>query len=367
MKTKISRFPALGLAVVAVLAIPNAQPTTASAQTTAVTYQGRLNDGANPASGKYDFRFAVYDATNSGNIVVGPITNAAVAVTNGLFTTLMDFGTGPVSAQAIWLDLAVRTNGGAGDFTPLTPRTPVTPVPLAYFANTASNLSGTLPASQLGGTLPLAQLPGAVVTNNAANATLAGTFTGNGAGMANVNAAAVNGLNATNFWQTGGNAGTAAGANFIGTTDNQPLEMWANGARALRLEPISNSPFYSNIVNVIGGSSANAVMPGVVGATISGGGGAFYVTASNRTNSVTADFGTIGGGVGNSVGGAYSGIGGGNKNSIQAGPPMPPSAAACSTLSRPMPPLRPSGAVMRMPSRPTQLMPPLRVAGSIPS
>jgi len=29
------------------------------AQTTAFTYQGRLNDGANPASGNYDLRFTI--------------------------------------------------------------------------------------------------------------------------------------------------------------------------------------------------------------------------------------------------------------------------------------------------------------------
>ena len=36
------------------------------AQGTAFTYQGRLNDGANPASGIYDLRFTIYDAVNNG-------------------------------------------------------------------------------------------------------------------------------------------------------------------------------------------------------------------------------------------------------------------------------------------------------------
>ena len=34
----------------------------ALAQGTAFTYQGRLNDGGNPANGSYDLRFALYDA-----------------------------------------------------------------------------------------------------------------------------------------------------------------------------------------------------------------------------------------------------------------------------------------------------------------
>jgi len=38
-------------------------------------------------------------------------------------------------------------------------------------------------------------------------------------------------------WLTSGNAGTTAGSNFLGTTDNQPLELHVNNTRALRLEP----------------------------------------------------------------------------------------------------------------------------------
>ena len=38
-------------------------------------------------------------------------------------------------------------------------------------------------------------------------------------------------------WSLTGNAGTAPGTNFLGTTDNEALELRANGKRALRLEP----------------------------------------------------------------------------------------------------------------------------------
>ena len=44
-------------------------------------------------------------------------------------------------------------------------------------------------------------------------------------------------LGPTNVWQTGGNSGTTPGTHFLGTTDNQALELNVNGARALRLEP----------------------------------------------------------------------------------------------------------------------------------
>ena len=38
-------------------------------QGTAFTYQGRLTDNGNPATGNYDLRFAVYDANTVGNPV----------------------------------------------------------------------------------------------------------------------------------------------------------------------------------------------------------------------------------------------------------------------------------------------------------
>src|SRR5262245_4567226 len=38
----------------------------AVAQTTSFTYQGKLNDGANPASGNYDMQFKLFDTTTIG-------------------------------------------------------------------------------------------------------------------------------------------------------------------------------------------------------------------------------------------------------------------------------------------------------------
>ena len=42
-----------------------------------------------------------------------------------------------------------------------------------------------------------------------------------------------------NAWKTGGNSGTSpTNGNFLGTADNQPLELAVNGQRALRIEHI---------------------------------------------------------------------------------------------------------------------------------
>jgi hypothetical protein len=138
----------------------------------------------------------------------------------------------------------------------------------------------------------------------------------NGGGLTNVNASLLQGLDSTSFWKTSGNGGTTPGVNFIGTSDNQPLELHVNGLRVLRLEPTANIANYSNIVNVIGGSPVNYVSNGVRGATIAGGGAANYFGSSS--NSVTADFGTVGGGYQNSITALalVATIGGGAKNTV---------------------------------------------------
>ena len=71
--------------------------------------------------------------------------------------------------------------------------------------------------------------------------------------------------------------------------------------------------------NVIEGAAVNYVAAGVVGATI-GGGGATNYGASAVTNSVAADFGTVGGGGNNTIQASArdAAIGGGYYNTIQA-------------------------------------------------
>jgi hypothetical protein len=103
-------------------------------------------------------------------------------------------------------------------------------------------------------------------------------------------------------WMLSGNSGTTPGTNFIGTSDNQALEFKVNNTRALRIEPDATSP------NIIGGFSGNSVTGGVWGATISGGG------QSGNINSVTATFGTVGGGVGNTASSFSATVGGGEFN-----------------------------------------------------
>ncbi|MGC9943977.1 MAG: tail fiber domain-containing protein [Verrucomicrobiota bacterium] len=133
-----------------------------SAQGTAFTYQGQLSDNGIPASGSFDLQFVLYNGSQFGSQAGPSLTNSGVSVTNGLFTTTLDFGAGIFTGTNLWLDISVRTNG-AGAFNELLPRQPLTPTPYSVMANSASNLLGEI---------PLAQLPGAVLTNDESNAVL---------------------------------------------------------------------------------------------------------------------------------------------------------------------------------------------------
>ncbi|HEX4646412.1 MAG TPA: hypothetical protein VH598_12480, partial [Verrucomicrobiae bacterium] len=170
------------LALLAALCL---QPHTLHAQGTAFTYQGRLNDGTNAANGIYDLRFALYDAASAGTQQGGLLTNAATAVSNGLFSVTLDFG-GQFPGAARWLEIAVRTNGG-GAFATLSPRQAIPTVP---YAITAGNVTGLINGGAIvGGTITSAQLAAGTVTaaNIASNSITAGQLA-SGAAAANLNA-----------------------------------------------------------------------------------------------------------------------------------------------------------------------------------
>jgi hypothetical protein len=64
----------------------------AHAQGTAISYQGRLDDGGSPATGLYDFTFHVFDAAVDGTDLagpLGPLPYDAVPVTNGFTPELI--------------------------------------------------------------------------------------------------------------------------------------------------------------------------------------------------------------------------------------------------------------------------------------
>ncbi|HAV61163.1 MAG TPA: hypothetical protein DCY13_02220 [Verrucomicrobiales bacterium] len=310
-------------------------------QGTAISYNGHLSSGGAPASGFHDLRFILFNAEVGGSQVGIMLTNSTVGVSNGVFTTTLDFGPGIFDGTALWLELAVRPSGAAQPFDPLAPRQPMLPAP---YAITAGNLTGTLSADQLTGTLPSSRLAGtygnAVTFEHAGN-----SFTGDGAGLFALNAgnletgtvpearlpASVSLLGQTiegseiadgtitaadldaittsaAFWRATGNRGTDPSLNFLGSIDFRPFELRVNNTRAFRVQPMVNiGP------NLVGGHHDNAVAPGFGGATIGGGG------APGFPNEVKQNFGTVGGGQDNIVSAQGATIGGGEGNRVAAG------------------------------------------------
>ena len=91
MKTENKSIATFGaLALLALLTL-NPQFSTAFAQGTAFTYQGRLYDGVNPANGTYEILFRPFGVLTGGSQLTIP-NDRLVVVSNGLFTTTMDFG-----------------------------------------------------------------------------------------------------------------------------------------------------------------------------------------------------------------------------------------------------------------------------------
>jgi hypothetical protein len=191
----------------------------AHAQTPVFTYQGRLADAAgNPAAGAYDFTFKLFDALSGGTQVGATFATNALPIAQGSFSVPLNFGAGAFPGADRWLEIAVRTNNG-GAFTLLLPRQPVTSTPYALRALEAGS-AGALAAGAVGGA---ALQNGAVDSSKIADGaiTLADlSFT----------------VASNTFWRLAGNSGTSPATQFLGTLDNQPLELRVNNQRALRLD-----------------------------------------------------------------------------------------------------------------------------------
>jgi hypothetical protein len=113
----------------------------ALAQSTSLTYQGRLDDAGQPANGVYDLRFRLM---NIDETQAGPTLCADnVQVQDGLFTVLIDFGSQFATTNTRSLEVQVRADSApscadATGFTTLSPRQPITLAPAAQHAITAA-------------------------------------------------------------------------------------------------------------------------------------------------------------------------------------------------------------------------------------
>ena len=300
-------------------------------------YTGFLTKNGNGVNGDYDFEATLWDAApmNTGNNL-GTVTLTKIPVNNGVFQLLLDFGA-KFDGTRLWLQLRVQQNGQQNQWTPMSPRQLLTATPYALFAPTAgsannvANNSVTTASIQNGAVVKsLNGLHDNVNLTAGANITI--TPQGN-----NLQISASGGTGGGNAWSLTGNTGTTPAANFLGTLDNQPVEMHVNALRAFRLEPAYADYFpmlaFDDAINVIGGYRDNRVEPGIVGGTIAGGGylhGMGLAGGSlNYPNVVIGSFGTVGGGYSNradfaaailgghhNAAGRFGFIGGGEANTL---------------------------------------------------
>jgi formylglycine-generating enzyme len=174
------------LLVILLMCFTSGRMVTVHAQGTAFTYQGRLSNGSAPVNGSYDLSFTLYSDSTTATVLAGPITNSSVVVTNGLFTTLVDFGPGVFVGGSNWLAIAVSPRG-FNSFSVLNPRQQITPAPYSL------NVVGTVKTSQLVGTIPASSITGLSSSAIAPQGMVlvpSGTFTmGNSLGDADIGSA----------------------------------------------------------------------------------------------------------------------------------------------------------------------------------
>lgn len=107
----------------------------AQAQTpagTAFTYQGQLTLLGSPVTSTCDFEFSLWD-DSAGGTQVGSTVAQTLSVADGLFITLLDFGSGAWDGNGRYLAIAVGCPSGSG-LTTLSPRQQLTPAPYAIRA-----------------------------------------------------------------------------------------------------------------------------------------------------------------------------------------------------------------------------------------
>lgn len=116
------------------------------AQSSAFTYQGELEQSGIPATGEFDFEFALFDDSLGGTQTAGPFMVDNIFVDGGLFKAEVDFGPAAFGGADGWLEIRVRPGSSTDAFTVMTPRQKVTPAPLALHALNVE--SGAVGAAQ---------------------------------------------------------------------------------------------------------------------------------------------------------------------------------------------------------------------------
>src|SRR5436190_5826464 len=145
-----------------------------AAQTTAFTFQGRLNASGSAASGNYEMQFEVFDSVKGGAQIGKTFTDPNVVVVNGIFTTTLDFGAAAFDGSARFVEIGLRPSGNTGPFTILAPRQTIKSAPYSIQSKNAaaadslsancvncvtSGQIATIDGAQITGVLPTVTIP----------------------------------------------------------------------------------------------------------------------------------------------------------------------------------------------------------------
>jgi hypothetical protein len=117
-------------------------PPSASGQSTAFTFQGQLKSGGAPIAGQFDIRFKLFDAAAGGTQIGTTQCFANTLVTEGVFSTAVDFGPQFTTTAQRFIEVSVRPATGLGcanttGFSTLSPRQLVSAAPTAIHAKSA--------------------------------------------------------------------------------------------------------------------------------------------------------------------------------------------------------------------------------------
>lgn len=284
-------------------------------------YEGKLEDGAAAANGRYDFEILPYTDAALGGPVASAIRFEGVEVKDGRFR--LDFELPAEDAGQLWLALAVRSHGSGAAYAAFPGRTKAVaagPIGLCWSSTGDSN---TDPAVNFLGTTdaqPLvlrafnarslriepssitSGMPAVPITNNMiggshVNAALAGvrgaTIAGGGSAVGADPSFpdAIENLVSDAYSSIGGGAGNQAG-DFAGTSTDAAFST-IGGGRRNRASAVS--------ATVAGGHYNEASGRG---ASIGGG----------ENNVANTDQTTVGGGINNDASGLNSTVGGGSSN-----------------------------------------------------
>lgn len=197
MKFRRTFAPMLALITMSGGLSPGVTQAAATTSASAFTYQGRLLENGTATDGAHDFRFALFNEAAGGAAINTAVTNLAVSVSNGVFSTALDFGIDAFSGANSWLEIAVRPANSTAEFTTLAPRQKLTPSPYSIFTLKAASLTGTVPDSQL--STNIARLDGEQTFRG--TVTFAGGVRGDGSALSNIVASTLSARQMERLWR----------------------------------------------------------------------------------------------------------------------------------------------------------------------